>query len=93
MDQVTLEPIEAHTDSDTRWMVVIHNNDVTPFADVIDVLVAATGCTVEEAHIEAWEAHTYGRASVHFAERSDCEAIAEIIATIGVATEVLPEWS
>ena len=73
-------------------MVVIRNNDANTFDEVISILMSATGCTIDEASIEAWEAHTFGRASVHFSSKQDCSAAAAIIRAIGVATEVVPEW-
>lgn len=75
-----------------RWMVVIFNNDHTLFHDVVQVLMRATDCTYEEAYTEAWEAHHYGQASVHFAHQNECERVARQIAAIGVKTEVRPEW-
>jgi len=76
-----------------RWMVVIFNNDHNSFDEVILALVGATGCTLEEASLEAWEAHTYGQAPVHFSDQDECEMVAEQIARIGVQTEVRPEWT
>jgi ATP-dependent Clp protease adaptor protein ClpS len=75
-----------------RWMVVIHNNDYNSFDEVVDVLMRATGCSGEEAAIETWEAHTYGKAPVHFSGRDECEIVAAMISSIGVRTEVRPEW-
>lgn len=75
-----------------RWMVVIFNNEVNTFDEVVATLMEATGCDVQEAYIEAWEAHTYGQAPVHFANREECDAAAQVISRIGVATEVRPEW-
>ncbi|RYG16096.1 hypothetical protein EON82_25430, partial [bacterium] len=51
-----------------------------------------TQCDEEEAQTEMWEAHTYGKAPVHFASREECEGVASTIETIGVKTEVAPEW-
>ena len=84
------------TDSGTgngRWMVVIFNNDTNSVDEVIDVLMRATGCDSEEAIIETWEAHHYGKAPVHCANQSDCHEIASVISNIGVKTEVAPEWA
>lgn len=75
-----------------RWMVVIHNNDSNSMDEVIDIVMSATGCDVQEAAIEVWEAHTYGKAPVHFASRTECEDAASVISSIGVKTEVTPEW-
>ena len=73
-------------------MVVIHNNDETSMQDVIMVLMAATGCDLDEAYMEMWEAHHYGQAPVHFAAETECHEVARIIATVGVQTTVRKEW-
>lgn len=73
-------------------MVVIFNNDYTPFEIVIRVLMSSTGCDLEEASIEAWEAHNFGTAPVHFAGEPACHAIAAMISSVGVKTEVRKEW-
>ena len=75
-----------------RWMVTIFDNPHNTLDEVIDVLMRATMCTKDEAVIETWEAHTYGKAPVHFSNRVDCVEIAGIISNIGVQTEVKPEW-
>lgn len=75
-----------------RWMVVIYNNDTNSMDEVIAILMKSTGCTTDEAYIEMWEAHTYGKAPVHFAQRTECEIVASMIATIGVKTQVRREW-
>lgn len=73
-------------------MAVIYNNDVTPFDRVIEALMVATDCELEEAQIETWEAHTYGKAPVHFDSRTTCEGVAAVITSFGIRTEVEPEW-
>jgi ATP-dependent Clp protease adapter protein ClpS len=76
-----------------RWMVTIFNNETTAAEDVVAILMRATGCDEEEAFIEMWEAHTFGRADVHFAGRDECERVADVIATVGVRTLVTSEWN
>jgi len=88
-------PIPGSQKSSTRtsrWMVVIFNNDSNTFEEVISVLMLATGCDIQEAYIETWETHTYGKTAVHFGAREECQEAAEIIARIGVKTEVCLEW-
>lgn len=75
-----------------RWMTVIHNNETKSMDEVVEILMLATGCDEEEAGIEMWEAHTYGKAPVHFASRAECLNAAAIVASIGIRTEVSPEW-
>lgn len=87
-----LEPLTSDRNGGGRWKTVIYNNDYTPIDDVLLILIAATGCSQREAEIEVWEAHHFGKANVHFADREECAAAAQVISTIGVKTDVLPEW-
>ena len=84
-----LESPDVRTGS---WMVTIYNNDHTAYEVVVFTLMAATGCDEQEAQIETWEAHHYGKAAVHFSSQKECEEVATIISSVGVQTEVTPEW-
>jgi ATP-dependent Clp protease adaptor protein ClpS len=75
-----------------RQAVIIFNNDHNNVEEVIAILMVATGCSIEEAEIETWEAHTFGETAVHFADLEECEAVARVISRIGVRTEIRPEW-
>lgn len=75
-----------------RWMTVIFNNEHNSMEEVVEVLMRATDCDEDEAAIETWEAHVYGKAPVHFASREECTRAASVIERIGVRTEVSPEW-
>jgi ATP-dependent Clp protease adaptor protein ClpS len=78
--------------SEGRWMAVIFNNDTNSMEEVIEALISATGCDEEEAYMEAWEAHTYGKAPVHFATFDECQEVCACLAPIGLKTEVAKEW-
>lgn len=94
MSQTILEPeVQSPGTKSGRWMVVIFNNDHTSMDAVIEVLMRATGCDSQEAYMEMWEAHTFGRAPVHFAAKAECDDAATIISAVGVKTEVAPEWA
>jgi ATP-dependent Clp protease adaptor protein ClpS len=93
--QPLLEPeLRDHAggQADGRWMVVMFNNDTNSMDEVMDILIYATQCDEQEAFIEMWEAHTFGKASVHFASKSECDTVATLISSIGVRTEVSKEW-
>lgn len=92
MSQTLLQPEISDGSTGNRWMAVIYDNDTTTRDEVFHALMWATGCDEEEAAIEMWEAEVYGKAPVHFASRSDCEKVAEVMKSIGVKTEVTPEW-
>jgi ATP-dependent Clp protease adaptor protein ClpS len=95
MSQTVLEP--RSTDDSilgNRWMVVIHDNPINSMDEVVDILMEATQCDIEEASIEMWEAHTFGKAPVYFnPDRSECLRVAAVISSIGIKTEVSPEWN
>lgn len=93
MSKPLLDPISMDNPLiDGRWMVLIYDNDTNSVDEVVEVLMLATGCDEQEAFIEMWEAHTFGKASVHFASRTECGEVAEVISAIGVRTEVTREW-
>jgi len=86
------EIIEGHTGYRGRYMTVIFNNETNTFEEVMETIMYATACSIEEAYCETWEAHTFGSAAVHFGSQEVCSAVASIISQIGVKTEVRPEW-
>lgn len=75
-----------------RWMTVIFDNDHNSMDEVVEALMRATDCDEEEAAIEMWEAHTFGKAPVHFASETECRNVAETVGRVGIAAEVAPEW-
>jgi ATP-dependent Clp protease adapter protein ClpS len=86
-----LRPSSPET-SEGRWMAVIFNNDTNSMEEVIEALMRATGCDLEEASIEAWEADHYGKAPVHFASHEKCQEVCNCLGRIGLKTEVTQEW-
>ena len=88
-----LEPSQTDASAkEGRWMVVLFNDDFTPMDDVVEILMTATECSVNEAYTEMWEAHHFGKAPVHFASVEECHRVAAVIGSIGLKTEVAPEW-
>lgn len=82
----------AHGGSgDHGWIVTVFNNDYNTYDEVMCVLIVATGCTAEEAYMEAWEIDHLGRSVVHHGAEKECRQAAEIIATIGIRVEVSTE--
>jgi ATP-dependent Clp protease adaptor protein ClpS len=85
--------LDFQSSQEGRWQVLIFNNETNTWQEVVEVLMQATGCDTDEAVMETWEAHTYGKAPVHFAAKTECNEIARIISIIGVQTSVCPEWA
>ncbi|HTE19851.1 MAG TPA: ATP-dependent Clp protease adaptor ClpS [Armatimonadota bacterium] len=70
------------------WFVIVFNNEVNTFDQVIGILQKATGCSLEEAEMETWEVHNLGQSRVHYASRPECDRVAAIISTIGIKVAV-----
>lgn len=77
--------LERSTD---EWIVIVFDNPVNTFDEVIMILQKATGCSLEEAEMETWEVHYQGRSLVHHADAVECERVASIIRTIGIDVTV-----
>lgn len=82
---------QAEEGADRDWQVVVYNNEINTYIEVISILMIATACDAEEAYIEAWEIDHYGQCSVHRASQCECERAAEIISTIGIRVEACPD--
>ena len=70
------------------WIVIVFDNPVNTFEQVIEVLQKATACSLEEAEMETWEVHHLGRSVVHHGDQVECERAASVIATIGIQVKV-----
>lgn len=86
----TPEREASQLDSQGRgdWLVTVFDNDHNTYAEVMTVLMIATACSAEEAHIETWEIDHLGFCVVHQATENECHEVARIIGTIGIRVEV-----
>lgn len=71
-----------------EYCIVVYNNDVTSFPEVITILSIALQIDADRAELYAWDIHLLGSARVYYGSRSDCETRAEIISKIGIRAEV-----
>lgn len=86
--QTTATPKESQSPG---WQVVVYDNDFNTYVQVMTILMIATGCTEEEAWMEAWEIDHLGRSVVHHGAQPECERVAKVVATIGIRVESVPE--
>ncbi|HVL38491.1 MAG TPA: ATP-dependent Clp protease adaptor ClpS [Fimbriimonadaceae bacterium] len=73
------------------WIVTVYNNDYNTYDQVVSILIAATSCTPDEAHIETWEIDHLGKSVVHHGSLEECTNVADVISTIGIRVEVSQE--
>lgn len=73
------------------WIVTVFDNETNTVDQVIDILVVATNCSLDEAEMETWEVHHLGRSVVHHGGQEECETVAEVIRQIGIRVTVTEE--
>jgi ATP-dependent Clp protease adapter protein ClpS len=68
--------------------VILFNDDIHTFDEVITQLVKATRCSTEHAEDLAVEVHTKGRAVVFAGEFSRCMEVSGILEEIKLMTQI-----
>jgi ATP-dependent Clp protease adaptor protein ClpS len=68
--------------------VILFNDEVHTFDEVISQIIKATRCTSERAEALAWEVHTTGRAVVFAGELSRCMQVSGILEEIYLMTQI-----
>ena len=74
-----------------HWIVTVYNNEYNTWDEVVGILMAATGCSEDEADMETWEVDNLGKSVVHHGAQNECQIVAEIISQIGIRVEVSEE--
>ena len=90
-DVLTDEDVETDLDDnslDNPWQAVLYNCDCHTYAQVIQQLMLAIGCSQDQAYELAWIVDHHGRASVYFGEKTECERVVRILRDIGLRAEV-----
>lgn len=70
------------------WLVILYNDDVHTFDEVILQLQKATGCSASEGTKIAMEAHSKGKAVAYKGEFEQCNRVAGILREIGLVVEI-----
>lgn len=73
---------------DDPWRVILYNDDIHSFDEVILQLVKATGCTTDEAARYAWQAHFEGKAAVYEGAFDECFRVQGVLREIQLVTEI-----
>ena len=68
--------------------VILFNDDIHTFDDVIVQLMKATSCSMERAEELAWEVHNKGKAVVYDGDLPDCLKVSSVLEEIALHTQV-----
>ena len=72
----------------TPWRVIVYNDDIHTFEEVIVQLMKATRCSAEQAERHAWTIHTEGKDCVYEGDFEDCFRVQGILREIQLVTEI-----
>ena len=73
---------------DEPWSVILYNDEIHTFEEVIGQLRKATGCTRGEAEDYAWEVHSTGKSAVFEGEFEECFEVQGVLREIQLVTEI-----
>lgn len=73
---------------DQPWKVVLYNDDIHTFDEVILQLQKATGCGRQRAENIAFEAHSRGKAIAYDGEFEDCFRVLGVLREIQLIVEI-----
>ena len=68
--------------------VILFNDDIHTFDEVISQLIKATGCTGAKAEALAMEVHTNGKAVVFAGELARCMEVSAVLEEIKLMTQI-----
>jgi len=70
------------------WRVILYNDEIHTFDEVIRQVIKATGCSVQQAEKHAWTVHTEGKDCVFEGEFEECFRVQGILREIQLVTEI-----
>jgi len=73
---------------DEPWKVILFNDDIHTFDEVIVQLQKATGCSLQRAENIAFEAHTRGKAVAYNGNFQECFKVASVLREIQLLVEI-----
>ncbi len=92
------DPTETYTvpveqkDEDTLTQepakVILFNDDVHTFDEVIEQLIKAIHCDTTRAEAIAWEVHMTGKAAVYEGPMPECLRVSHILEEIALHTQI-----
>ncbi len=79
---------EVKDEVDTPWRLILYDDDIHTFDEVISQLMKATGCSLSEAEDKTWKVHNEGKALVYEGEFEECLRIDGVLKEIQLVTEI-----
>ena len=84
----SVEDVDISTGTDNPSKVILFNDEIHTFDEVIIQLMKAINCSAETAEGFAWEIHTKGKAAVYEGEMADCLRVSAVLEEINLHTQI-----
>ncbi len=68
--------------------VILFNDEVHTFEEVINQIIKATGCETAKAEALTWEVHHTGKATVFEGEVTRCVQVSSVLEEIDLMTQI-----
>ena len=75
-------------DTTTAAKVILYNDEIHTFEDVIKQIIKATSCSLEHAESLTWEVHNKGKSCVYDGDLPDCLRVSSILEEIALHTQI-----
>ncbi len=88
------EEVSLHVENDsdvavqTPARVILYNDEMHTFEEVIGQIIKATGCDLSTAEALTWEVHTSGKAMVFQGEVPKCMRVSSVLEEIDLMTHI-----
>lgn len=73
---------------ETPWRVILYDDDIHTFDEVIEQLIKATGCSITRAQELTQKVHDEGKAIVYEGDFVDCLQVDSVLKEIQLITEI-----
>lgn len=88
IDVDVLEKEQEDEDEKTPWRVILYDDDIHTFDEVIGQLIKALGCSQEHAEKLTYKVHNEGKAEVYEGSFEDCFEVNGVLKEIQLVTEI-----
>ena len=87
-DVAPAEELTEDVAVETPWRVIVFDDDIHTFDEVIRQLVKATGCSTQRAERHAYTIDAEGKDCVYQGDFFDCFRVQGVLREIGLVTEI-----
>ena len=88
IDVDVLEKEQEDEDEKTPWRVILYDDDIHTFDEVIGQLIKALDCSQDHAEKLTYKVHNEGKAEVYEGPFEDCFEVNGVLKEIQLVTEI-----